>query len=55
MVQFEVVEQVADEFGAVHTEGPEAVSTPPMSQHNVLTVKQTGVKRNGVLAIAHVW
>ena len=55
MVQFEVVEQVADEFAAVHAEGPDAVSTPPMTQRNVLTVKQTGVKRNGVLAITHVW
>ena len=55
MVQFEVVEQVANEFVAVHAEGPDAVSTPPMSQHNVLTVKQTGVKRNGVFAITHVW
>ena len=55
MVQFEVVEQVADEFAAVHAEGPNAVSTPPMTQYDVLTIKQTGVKRNGVFAITHVW
>ena len=38
-VHFHVVEEVAHEFGAFHAEWPKAVSFPPVTKCDALTVK----------------
>ena len=55
IIQFEVVEEVTHESGAIHAEGLESVSLPPMAKYKALAVEQPGAEGNSGSAVAHPW
>ena len=51
--EFEVNEEVTQEFAAVHPERLDAVTPSPVPQHQTLTFHQLSIKRHFISSVTH--